>query len=493
MSGSPLCFFLSYARLDGQDDNYLHRFVEDLRREVRTRCGHPSVQGVGFLDTTNIAPGEAWSTELSEALHRCHTFVAICSPTFFASEYCGKEWQAFSDRCQRGRLPGTGQSPSLLPVIWTPLPDLPSALARLQYDHVSFGKLYAQRGLRYLLQLKRNQDEYQEFLVALAERIVHLVRMSPLPQQPDPPAFHEIRSAFEPDDLKRGQVTPDHAEQQPGSLPPDSEDGNPLGASAGPDSRNMFQPHPGSPQGSAVDAAGLPARRPGNDDLASREPDANAGRPPGEVPREGGARRRGEGPLRVTFVMAVASATELSRLRNHLVYYGGQFDEWTPYHPRSHQRVCIAAQAVAARQNMSSSIVPLQQDMITSLLEASRSRNEMVVFIVDAWTTQLEQFRTALREYDNRNEPTTGILVPWNQDDAETAENAELLQESLRHALRNNLVRQDNLRMEIHTHEEFDESLLHMLVATQARIFRSSSATRQPGSRHRSAPIFNGL
>ncbi|MCK9877675.1 TIR-like protein FxsC [Frankia sp. Ag45/Mut15] len=489
MAELPLYFFLSYARLDGQDGAHLGRFVDDLRREVRARCGHPDVKEIGFLDTTNIAPGEAWSEGLTEALRRCHTFVAICSPSFFASEYCGKEWQAFSDRCQRGQPNQGTQLPALLPVIWTPLPRLPPVLARLQYDHTGFGELYSRRGLRYLLQLKRNHDDYQEFLVALAERIVHLVQVSPLPPQAEMPDFYRIRSAFEPQEQKTDRPDPIPAEPELTPLEPVAEGEPHSDRSAQPSRHEVDRPQPVNPPLVATTTA---------DDRPQPENGPGAPRPPDtSVPPEPDTLRaaespvRGSGPKRVTFVMAVASAAELSSLRSQLNYYGSQYDEWTPYHPRSRQRVCIAAQAIAAYQDMSSDIVELR-DGISTLLDASRDRNEMVVFIVDAWTTQLEPFHRALREYDNRNEPTTGVLVPWNLDDTETAENAAELRESLGRALRNNIVRQDNLQLEIHTHEEFDASLLQMLVDTQARIFRSSYSVRRSESPPRRRPFLAG-
>ncbi|SNQ51900.1 FxsC C-terminal domain [Frankia canadensis] len=480
MAGLPLYFFLSYARLDGQGDSYLHRFVGDLRREVRARCGHPSAEEVGFLDTTSIQPGEAWSAELAEALRRCRTFVAICSRSFFASEYCGREWRAFEDRRQHGQESGGVRSPTLLPVIWTPLPDPPAVLAELQYDHVGFGKLYARHGLRYLLQLTRNHDEYQEFLVTLAERIVYLAENSALPPLTRAPDFDKIHSAFQPS----GPVADRPSIAVVGSaLGPDAaagEDDYPGERDDAPGSGAMGVSPPGTPRD---DRAGAPA------EIATT---VARGLPPGIMGEPAGAGEEGGGPKRVTFVLAVASTAELSRLRSKLESYGNQYDEWMPYHPRFPQRVCVSAQAVAARHDMSSQIVRLQNG-ISELLETSRKRNEVVIFIVDAWASQLDYYYSALREYDDRNEPFTGVLVPWNPEDAETATHATALKESLERALWKNVVRGDNfLRMEIHSQEEFDTSLLQLLVDTQARVFRAPSAVRRPSSPPRRRPFLDG-
>lgn len=192
----PLYFFLSYARADSRDDPLLGQFFRDLRAEVRRHAGYPDPDTVGFLDLRSIQPGDAWSAQLGAALCRCRTFVAMCSPSFFVSENCGREWGIFESRLRGAATLGQTCPSALLPVIWTPLRRVPESLARLQYDHERFGKGYAESGLRYLMQLKRTHDEYQEFLLALAGRIVQLAEDSPLAPQSEIPPFHEVPNAF---------------------------------------------------------------------------------------------------------------------------------------------------------------------------------------------------------------------------------------------------------------------------------------------------------
>ncbi len=485
----PPYFFLSYARADINDGPYLKTFFTDLRHEVRTRCGL-NADEVGFLDTTSIQAGQAWSDELANALGKSRTFVAICSRTFFASEYCGREWQVFSDR-----LRATADLPALLPVIWTPLRPPPTILARLQYNHEDLGACYAANGLRYLLQLKRNHDEYQEFLVALAERIVHLAEESPLPPMRKAPDFHLVRNAFGP------AAPPDPPD------PPDSPDPpDPRGPSAPP-----TPPAPPAPTSQQPVQSASPPEGGGTRDIPRmadhpRQPGPGSdfwlGRSPGrqQTAAQAAAGQKeavaadseGGGPKRVTFVFAVTSARTLSALRQQLDYYGNDFDDWAPYHPHFQQRVCIAAQAVAASQEMASSVMPLHAE-ITELLERSKVRNEIVVFVVDVWTARLEPFRTALIEYDRRNEPTTGVLVPWNPDDAETVQNATELRAALAEALPNNMVRRDVLfRMDIASHEEFTTALVQLLADSQARIFSSRASLRTRDTPVRRRPLLQG-
>ncbi|WP_230202991.1 TIR-like protein FxsC [Parafrankia discariae] len=460
----PLYFFFSYARADSRDDPLLERFFHDLRAEVRRRVGHPDPGTVGFLDQRSIQPGEAWSTELGAALCRCRTFVAMCSPSFFASEYCRREWGMFEGRLHSAAASGQACPAALLPVIWTPLRDPPEPLARLQYDHNELGETYTHFGLRYLMQLKRNHDEYQEFVLTLAVRIVQLAEDSPLAPESEIPLLHEVPDPFRI--LARPPSMPDQDDGPPG-MPPRVVPDPPQSVSPGDVSGGDEEP--GGPV--------LP------DPPASPEPP----RPLPDRPRAAVG-----GPGRVTFVFASTSAEEIAALRRHLDCYGETFEEWTPYKPRAHDRVCVIAQMVAARQGLVSNIVPLDHG-VSDLLERSSVRNEIVILIVDMWAAKLEYVRRALTTYDVRNEPTSGVLVPANPHDLETHANSEHLTEVLATALRNNFVRRDKLfRMDVHSCEEFDLALVQIIVESQARIFEYRRALRRTGDNPRQFPRLNG-
>lgn len=460
----PLYFFFSYARVDSRDDPLLEQFFRDLRAEVRRHAGHPDADSVGFLDLSSIQPGEAWSAELGAALCRCRTFVAMCSPSFFASEYCGREWGMFDGRLRAAAAAGRECPPALLPVIWTPLRDPPELLARLQYDHSGLGETYARFGLRYLLQLKRNHDEYQEFLLTLAVRIVQLAEDSPLAPQPEIPALHQVPNAFR---VLTG----------PASMP---DEGDPP---------TVEEPGEVAPTPSMTDQVkvGLEV---GN---RSGEPRAPTGSPPtlpGRLPQAPGP--VAGGPGRITFVLASTSAEEIGTLRSQLDCYGSTFDEWMPYKPKNHGPACVIAQMVAARQGLISKIVPLDGG-VSDLLEKSRVHNEIVILVVDMWAAKLENFHRALVAYDGRNEPTSGVLVPLNPDDTETHANSEHLTEVLAATLYNNFVRQDKLfRMNVRTHEEFDLALVQIIAESQARIFEHRRVLRRTGNNPRRPPRLDG-
>src|SRR5262245_8968775 len=107
-------FFLSYARVDG--NGYLEKFYADLCEGVRSRTGY-RIDDIGFRDESNLQLGVNWSTALVDALTSARVFVALCSPSYFASENCGKEWQTFIHLAEDRRGSPTAD---LLPITWTP-------------------------------------------------------------------------------------------------------------------------------------------------------------------------------------------------------------------------------------------------------------------------------------------------------------------------------------------------------------------------------------
>jgi hypothetical protein len=120
--GTP--FFLSYARAGeaGHSNKMAERFFFDLAENVGQLVSLRTGAEVGFMDTL-VRGGRQWTDELLHALGVCQVLVPMLSAPYLASELCGKEWGAFSQRSVR-RLPGTSASPDLgciIPVIWAPV------------------------------------------------------------------------------------------------------------------------------------------------------------------------------------------------------------------------------------------------------------------------------------------------------------------------------------------------------------------------------------
>jgi hypothetical protein len=87
--------------------------------------------GIGFFDIEGLRTGVRWREELADALGTCQVLVALLSTPYLDSEWCGKEWHAFTLR-EREPLPvaiGFKNQGPIIPIRWAPVPlELPSAV-----------------------------------------------------------------------------------------------------------------------------------------------------------------------------------------------------------------------------------------------------------------------------------------------------------------------------------------------------------------------------
>ena len=191
----PFWFFTSYARAD--HDSYMEQFFADLRKAVRDILGGLA-DDISFVDTKNIEAGEEWEPNLANALRASRICVALCSQSYLNSTYCGKEYRVFLERHEA--LSASGQAHRVIfPVLWVPpRQELPSVISRFQYTHSDFPEVYAKEGLQYVMKLSRHQDEYKDFVVRLARKLVDSGNDIALQDQHVLRPLSDILSAFHP-------------------------------------------------------------------------------------------------------------------------------------------------------------------------------------------------------------------------------------------------------------------------------------------------------
>src|SRR2546423_3788424 len=95
---ADLWFFLSYARLDRDGDHHkcINKFYEDLQERVRLKV--PSADQPGFYDGENIQQGDDWPSALVKGLMDTRMIICMYSPSYFSSDYCGRELEIFTRR-----------------------------------------------------------------------------------------------------------------------------------------------------------------------------------------------------------------------------------------------------------------------------------------------------------------------------------------------------------------------------------------------------------
>lgn len=191
-------FFVSYARARDRSgnpgaghfsDQLTRQFFFDLSEDVGQLISRTTGADVGFMDM-GTPGGTHWLDELLHAAGTCQVLVALVSAPYLSSEWCGKEWCAFSQRTPQP-FPGASASPRqghIIPVLWAPVPfALPAPVgAEMIFSPTGTPKPelpaeYKANGVYGLLRTER-RDSYQIVVWELAKlisRVYHSQLLEP--------------------------------------------------------------------------------------------------------------------------------------------------------------------------------------------------------------------------------------------------------------------------------------------------------------------------
>jgi FxsC-like protein len=207
-SADPPLFFLSYAhtpKLGSTDkpDRWVQKLYRSICEEIlnltTTSCA-------GFMDG-DIEVGAPWPGSLAEALATCKVFVPLYSPRYFESDYCGKEWHAFTRRMVNHNAQLIRTSSAIVPALWSSIDDeeaRPGVIEEIQFFKQDMGARYTSEGFYGIIKNQRFRSDYQVAVRALAKRIVEVARQTKIPAAPSCD-LNAIESAFRPGGLPRGR------------------------------------------------------------------------------------------------------------------------------------------------------------------------------------------------------------------------------------------------------------------------------------------------
>ena len=209
---SDYWFFLSYARRtdasytlasDDKARKLIGQLHQDLAADIIGRtdaAAGKKIEQIGFFDQIGIEPGDTWDVIVADALRKSKVMLCLFSRGYFSSKVCGQEFELFRQRVEQyARDNGIDKPPLIIPVLWhrpDKLPALPQPVVDLQYTYDEFSKVYAKEGLEFVMRLKGHDDEYQEFLMRLAERVIDVAEANPMPASAVRPALKAARDAF---------------------------------------------------------------------------------------------------------------------------------------------------------------------------------------------------------------------------------------------------------------------------------------------------------
>jgi FxsC-like protein len=332
-------FFLSYTRAN--NDAFLKRFFEELSQAIRDKRGLPSKAVVGYFDQQELELGEDWEPLLVDALQTASVVVAVASPGYFKSDYCGKEWAVFRERITAGLAPGQPMPPLLKPVVWIPFrtSDLSPAVTQGQFTFGDPAAIQNERGFKYLLKnLQAHEVLFNDLIDKLAQEIVDAADQHQVPPLAAVPQLKSVRSAFQ-------------------------------------------APAPAS---------------------APRKPPT--------------------GPKHVRFVYVAAdpNAFGTARLRDPYVDEGGA--DWKPFYPIDTTRIHRLVQNFVSNDDLdfTSEELRFSSSLVEDIEDAWQQR-QIVVLVVDGWSLNWNaEYRTVLSQLDQRLDYHWCVLVPRNEQDADS-------------------------------------------------------------------------
>ena len=104
--------FFSYTHADDEhDDGLLSNVRARLESELRLTLGDREVQI--FQDRDDLNPGDVWEARLAKALDEAVYLIPVVTPSFFASDFCRREFMRFWEKAQ-----ADPKSARIIPLYW---------------------------------------------------------------------------------------------------------------------------------------------------------------------------------------------------------------------------------------------------------------------------------------------------------------------------------------------------------------------------------------
>ncbi|AEV82392.1 hypothetical protein ACWT_1374 [Actinoplanes sp. SE50] len=200
--------------------------------------------------------------------------------------------------------------------------------------------------------------------------------------------------------------------------------------------------------------------------------------------------RPGAGPpsTKVYVVVAAGTREQMRAVRDDLRFYGRRREDWSPYQPMTPQSLAARACGVVSDRRLQSEVVPIES--VPERLRKGLQR-DILVLLVDAWATRVEDLHRALREIGERDDEAVAVLVPASPGDGETsARRGELRGEVLRSFPGRASWHDSLFRVGVDSPDEFDADLATAIAAAQRRAYRRERpGGSRPGPRR---PVLEG-
>jgi hypothetical protein len=160
--------FLSYAHTDSAE--WIRALEQSLRQQLRERLG---ADVDIWQDTNNIRFGQNWPDEINNAIWSAAAFLAVISPGYRTSEWCGGERKTFLDPCKAGNQLQAGSFYRFLKLVKLPWPGNAHEKFHHELQHIDFFERHSGTGVE--VELTPGTNEFRARVADAASAIAALL------------------------------------------------------------------------------------------------------------------------------------------------------------------------------------------------------------------------------------------------------------------------------------------------------------------------------
>lgn len=198
-----------------------------------------------------------------------------------------------------------------------------------------------------------------------------------------------------------------------------------------------------------------------------------------------GDAKAGGGPKWIRIIIVAGSREQMHGHRGNLVHYGDEWYDWRPYFPSFSDPMGSHTQQLATAPGICTGLHPADHNLV-NLVRDAEAKREIVLLIVDAWATRIDDLADALASFDGVHFDNSAVLIPLNGDDSETAEQLSDLWRALEvHLGRSIRNRVPLITADTSTIQAFDKSVHAAIVQTRGRVVKNHQPARSATSDHK--------
>ena len=186
------------------------------------------------------------------------------------------------------------------------------------------------------------------------------------------------------------------------------------------------------------------------------------------------------GPRVAWFVYVAGRDQSYAGIRTRVDCYGDQGGAlWKPYlPPDTGSEVGIIAQKIVASRNMLRETLPVSKRLVEHLRQAEKT-NTIVLLIVDPWSLKLGDFQMPLNALDEQLLFNCGVVIIWNEQDAETAQEQVDLRQRIEDTFARYSVSQDIFfRPSVKSEAELEAELAAAIESVSKKIMKRAKPLR---------------